>query len=150
MDEKAGTVTTGMLWAKLFKTPSVSQFITENKEELDLPSFSEYITSLCKKRGENPEQVIKRGCIERSFGHRLFRGTRNPSRDTVLQLAFGLELGAEETQQLLKIARMSALHPKVKRDAAIAHCLHNHVGIIKAQQILLELDLPLIRGVSDE
>lgn len=150
MGGKPKNETTGYLWAKLFRSPTAGQFITENNAALRLPSFPEYITALCEKRGEIPEQVIRRGCIERSFGHHLFRGTRNPSRDTVLQLAFGLELDADGTQQLLKIARMSPLHPRVKRDAVIAHCLHNRVGIVKAQTTLAELELPTIRGVSDE
>lgn len=150
MKSKTVKETTRELWARLFRSPTANQYITENNAVLKLPRFSEYITALCKKRGETPEQVIKRGCIERSYGHYIFRGTRNPSRDTVLQLAFGLELDADETRQLLKIARMSALHPKVKRDAVIAHCLHNHVRIMKAQQSLSELELPTIRGVFDE
>ena len=80
----------------------------------ELPLFSEYITMLAEERNEKAEAVIRRGEIESSFGHKLFSGTRNPSRDTVLQLAFGFELNADETQQLLKVARATALHPRVK------------------------------------
>lgn len=68
----------------------------------------------------------------------------------MLQLAFGLELDADGAQRLLTVARMSVLHPKVKRDAVIAHCLQNRVSIVKTQQTLSELALPLIRGVSNE
>lgn len=52
--------------------------------------------------------------------------------------------------ELLKVARMSALYPKLKRDAVIAYGLHNHHSILQTQQSLNELGLPLIRGVSDE
>jgi hypothetical protein len=92
--------------------------------------------------------VIKRANIESSYGHRLFRGSRNPSRDTVLQLAFGFGMDTAEAQQLLKIARHAALHPKVKRDAIIAFCLENGRTVIEAQNYLYDNDMPLLGGAS--
>ena len=69
---------------------------------------------------------------------------RNPSRDTVLMLAFGFELSLDETQQILKVARQTPLHPKVKRDAVIAYCLHHQKTIVETQQVLYEYGLPLM------
>ena len=135
---------------RLFKSPSVDGFFADNDSALELPAFSEYITELCKAKGEKPERVIKRGNIETSYGHRLFAGGRNPSRDTVLQLAFGLELNTDATQQLLKVAHMAPLHPKVKRDAVIAYFLYHHCPLTEAQQALHDNHLPLIGGAKLE
>ena len=142
--------TTDELWGKLFKSDTVSEYLDDVGDSRSFPSFSEYITMLCAAKGENEESVIKRGQIESSFGHRLFKGTRNPSRDTVLQLAFGLELDSDETQQLLKIARATALHPRVKRDAVIAYCLHHHMSFMDTQELLYENDLPTMGGNRSE
>lgn len=139
-------VTTNELWARLFKSPSINEFLAQNSGEIVMPSFPDYISSLCEARGERAEQVINRAGIERSFGHRLFSGTRNPSRDTVLQLAFGFELTTDETQQLLRVAQATPLHPKVKRDAVIAYFLHNGKQLIDVQDALYENGLPLIGG----
>lgn len=79
MGDREETEKTEALWARLFEAPTVDRYIAENGVALRFPVFSEYITALCAGRGETPEQVIRRGCIERSFGHHLFRGTRNPS-----------------------------------------------------------------------
>ena len=125
-------------------------YLSESSDAQALPAFSSDITELCKAKGETPERIIRRGEIERSYGHRLFSGARNPSRDTVLQLAFGFELSADEAQQFLKIARVTMLHPKVKRDAVIAYCLHNGMSIMDAQQLLHDNDLPLIGGARNE
>ena len=84
-----------------------------------------------------------------SYGHRLFAGGRNPSRDTVLQLAFGFELDPEGAQELLKIARAAQLHPKVKRDAVIAFCLHRGQSLIEAQQALMDHGLPILGGARN-
>ncbi len=138
--------TTEEMWGKLFKSNTVEDYLNMTNEEQTLPSFSEYISMLCAGKGENEESVIKRGHIESSYGHRLFKGARNPSRDTVLQLAFGLELDTDGTQQLLKVARATALHPRVKRDAVIAYCLYHNRTFMDTQELLYENGLPTIGG----
>jgi len=148
MENRTTPVTTQELWAKLFLSPSVEEYLAENGDACSLPTFSEYITALANLKGEKPVQIIKRGDIEASYGHRLFTGARTPSRDTVLQMAFGLELGTDETQQLLKVAHASPLHPKVKRDAVIAFCLHRHYSLAEAQAALFENGLPVLGGAS--
>ena len=135
--------TTQELWGKLFKSTNV-ECVLEDTDDSRMPQFSEYISALCSARGEKEEAVIRRGNIESSYGHRLFKGARNPSRDTVLQMAFGLELDSDGTQQLLKIARATALHPRVKRDAVIAYCLYHHKSFMETQELLFDNGLPTI------
>ena len=142
-------ITTRELWARLFKAPTIDVYLDEHSGTI-LPAFSLYISQLCEERGLKRETVISGSGLERSFGHRLFSGSRNPSRDTVLQLAFGFGLSADETQQLCKVAQVSALHPKVKRDAVIAYCLHNGNSFMDVQQLLYENDLPLLGGAKRE
>ncbi len=144
MDNKSHSVTTEEMWGRLFSAPSIDRYLAANDELI--PKFSDYISGLCKARGERPEKVIRRGNIESSYGHRIFSGARKPSRDTVLQIAFGFEMDSEEAQQLLKIAREAALHPKVKRDAVIAYCLHNKISFMETQQYLFDNGMPLIGG----
>ena len=132
------------LWVQLFQAASPDLYLRDLRDEQDLPPLHEYLRALCEARGEKPERVLKRGDIDSSYGHRILSGQRNPSRDTVLQFAFGLELDAEETQQLLKIARATALHPRVKRDAVIAYCLQHHDSLVDTQQILFTNNMPLI------
>ncbi len=131
------------LWSKLFQAPNIENYISENMD-IKLPAFSEYITLLCELKKEKPERIIKKANIDISYGHRLFSGGRNPSRDTVLQFAFAFELSSDETQQLLKIARMAPLHPKVKRDAVIAYYLHTKKSLDEVQTFLYENGLPIL------
>lgn len=138
--------TTSTLWASLFKAASIQSYIHKNDEDLDSPTFAEYISSLCRERGMVAERVIKRAGVERGFGHQIFRGVRRPSRDTVIQLAFGFEADVEQAQKLLRIAGYCDLYPRIKRDAVICYCLKNGYGIIEAQQMLMDLALPIIGG----
>ncbi|MGV8027001.1 MAG: hypothetical protein AB2L18_10630 [Anaerolineaceae bacterium] len=111
-----------------------------------LPPFNIYITELCKQRNQIPEHVIKNAGIERTFGHQLFNGTRKPSRDKVIELAFGFELDIEGTQQLLQNAQKSQLYPKIKRDAVILHCIQSKKTILETQSKLQDLGLTLLGG----
>ena len=142
-------ISTGELWARLFKAPSIGSYLDEHSGTT-LPTFADYIVQLSEERGLKHEAVIAQAGLERSFGYRLFNGTRKPSRDTVLQLAFGLGLDCDAAQQLLKVAGASALHPKVKRDAVIAYCLHNRRKLMDAQELLYEYGLPLLGGARHE
>lgn len=137
-------ISTTLLCENLFQADSLEQFLLTNTDKLQIPPFDVYITELCRKRGEVPERVINRANIESSFGHQIFSGRRKPSRDTVLQLAFGLEADVELTQRLLKYAQKSQLYPRVKRDAAILYCLHHHFSLLSTQTVLHDLELPLI------
>ena len=146
MTDKSRAITTEELWARLFSAKSAGSYMAEYSEDHELPSFPDYITDLCRIKGEKPEQIIRRANIESSFGHRLFAGGRNPSRDTVIQLAYGFELDVNETQRLLVVARHAGLHPKIRRDSVIAFCLHNRLTLVETQQYLYDNSLPLIGG----
>lgn len=137
-------LSTDKLLEMLFKSRNLNNIVEENEGNFVLPSFSEYITALGKARKEVPERIIARANLEKAYGHKIFSGARNPSRDTVIQLAFGFEADVDQTQELLKIARKSVLYPRIKRDAAIIYCLHRHFPVIEAQIILNDLGLPIL------
>ena len=144
MDQKR--LSTEELLALLFKTPSLPLFLEGKGSDIMLPDFHEYISSLCVEQNEVPEHIIQRAGLEKSFGHQLFSGRRTPSRDTVLQLAFGFSLSVAGAQELLKVARKSPLYPRVKRDSAIIYCLYHEKSFVDTQIILHDLDLPILGG----
>lgn len=139
-------IRTSTLLHRLFKTPDLDHFIVNNSNAMVLPKFHVYLKELCHEAGKVPEQIIKKAAIDRTYGHQLFNGTRKPSRDKAIQLAFGFGLNVEDTQKLLKLAQKSALYPKIKRDAVILYCLNNHKDILETQSILQALDQTLLGG----
>jgi len=146
MSDSEFQLRTTTLWKRLFKVASLDRFLDENENEVDRLAFHDYITGLCEKRGEVPERVINRADIERSYGHSLFRGARRPSRDTVLQLAFGFQADLELAQSLLRHAERSPLYPRIPRDVVISFCLIHHMSITQAQNLLMKKNLSLIGG----
>ena len=144
--KKNRPINTDELMALLFQENSLGQFLQREESTFQLPTFAEYLTNWCKEHHEVPEQVILRANIEKSFGHQLFSGKRNPSRDTVLQLAFAMHADVAQAQEMLRIAGKSTLYPRIKRDTVIIYCLHNHISLSDTEIILYDLELPLLGG----
>lgn len=141
-------VRTSTLLDRLFKASNLEGFMEKNAEAIQIPTFDSYISELCKMMGLIPERVIKQACIERTYGHQIFNGTRKPSRDKVIQLAFGFGLDVDGTQKLLKMAQKNPLYPRIKRDAVILYCINHHIGVVEVQGILHDLQLTLLGGIE--
>jgi hypothetical protein len=144
--DKIETLTTRTLKSRLLKTADIKGFIIRYGDKLSPEPLHLYLKALCEKRGEPSERIIKRANIERSYGHQFFSGLRIPSREKLLQLAFGFELDVEETQELLKRGQKNLLYPKIKRDAVIMFCLERKMSIDDAREVLQDLELPLLGG----
>jgi hypothetical protein len=138
--------TTSALFEELFKAPDLDGFLAVNADHVNLFSFHIYLQELCARMGQVPERVIKQSSIERTYGHQLFNGTRRPSRDKVIQLAFGFGLDVEGTQKLLHAALKPPLYPRIKRDAAILYGISRHMSVMDVQNLLHDLELSLLGG----
>lgn len=139
-------ISTDELLALLFKERSLEQFLQRNESAYLSMTFADYLSAWCRKHQTVPEQLIRQANLEKSFGHQLFSGKRNPSRDTVLQLAFAMQADVAQAQEMLKIAGKSTLYPRIKRDTVIIYCLHNRIPLVDAEIILEDLGLPLLGG----
>ncbi len=137
-------ITTSAILGNLFKAVNISRFIKRNREHMNQVPFHEHISRLCKERDTVPERVILKSGIVRTYGHQFFTGSRKPSRDKVIQLAFGFEMTYEEAQELLKVARKSPLYPKIERDAALIYALEKRLTVVETQAMLKELNLPVL------
>jgi hypothetical protein len=130
---------------RLLNTKSIDSFFRRFDDDMNnFPALHVYISNLCTEKGVTAGSVIEKSDIERTYGHKFFNGTRTPSRDKILQLAFGFELDFEQTQKLLSVARESPLHPKVKRDAAIIFALKKKLNVNDIQHMLHELGLSVL------
>lgn len=144
---KQGRVTTAMLLSRIFSTKHVENYMLRNQEHLNLPTLAEHLSELCVAKDIKASAVIKNADMDRFYGGDLFTGKRdNPSRDYVLRLAFGFGLDYEECQQLLTVARHSALYPRVPRDAVIISCLHHKQNYKQAEDLLDEMGFITLNG----
>ncbi len=137
---------TATLSRRLFKAPSFEAFVEENATLLTPLRISDYLAELREKSGLSVGQIVLRCNIDRNYFHQLLNGTRHPSRDKLIQLAFGFGLNVDDTQELLKAAQMSPLYPRIVRDAAILRCLHDQKNFGDVQDLLERMGLSLLDG----
>ncbi len=141
-----GNHSTREIERRLFAAQDFEGVLEEKAAGMLTPQICYHLAELCRARGLKPVEVIRRADLDRTYGHQLFNGTRKPSRDKLIQLAFGLGLGVDDTQELLKIARKSPLYPKIMRDAAVMRCLYENKRLDDAQALLSRLGLTLLSG----
>ena len=118
--------TTSQLWETLTNNNSIDKYIEENKEEMIETDLCSYLNLLLESCKYTKSEIFKRGNLQQSYGYHLFAGTKNnPSRNHLLQIAFGMELDLEKTQRLLRVCGLSELYPRNKRDSIIIYCINN-------------------------
>lgn len=137
-------LTTSSLLNRIIRGRDLKKVLEANDDSFAEQTVSAYLRELCEARGQVPEQIIKRSQIDRTYGHQIFNGTRIPSRDKLIQLAFGFGLSLEETQTLLKKAGKSMLYAKVKRDAVCIFGLSHAMDMMEVQDLMASLELPLL------
>ena len=74
--------------------------------------------------------------LNETFGYQIFKGTRHPSRDKVLQIAFAMALSLRETNRALRAAGTNELNAKCRRDAIIIFCLDRGCSLQKVNEEL--------------
>jgi len=137
---------TATLQRRLFKAPNFEAFVEENAELLAPLQLCDYLVGLRRKSGLTIGQIVLCCNIDRTYLHQILNGTRNPSRDKLIQLAFGFGLDDDGAQELLKVALMSPLYPRIVRDAAILRCLHDHKRFDETQELLGRMGLIPLDG----
>lgn len=125
-------------------------FTDKNPDVFCDESISDCLQRLCFERNAELAQVIRRSGIDRTYGYQLFNGRRSPSRDKLIQLAFGFPLTLSELQMLLRMAGKSQLYPRIRRDAAIIYGLNNNYTVTQMQELLEEQKLPLLDKYNEK
>lgn len=102
------------------KHADIDRYFERYEGELLEADLGKYQCTLLEKHGLQKKDLIFASGRERSYCYQLLNGTRrNPSRDMLLAIALGLQFTCDETQTMLRIAGLSPLFPRIRRDAVI-------------------------------
>lgn len=111
--------TTTDLQTELISSPDLERFLSENQDNFYNMTFADSLMALFEQKGLSKSTLAKKAGISSVYLYQIFAGERNPSRNRILCLCFGLSATIEETQELLKHSGYAQLYAKNKRDAII-------------------------------
>lgn len=114
---------TNDLQNELMSTVNLSRFLSENQESFNNEDFAEKLQSLFQKKDISKAALAKNAGMSEVYLYQIFSGGRNPSRNRIICLCFGLSATLEETQELLKGSGNAQLYVKDRRDAIIIYGL---------------------------
>ena len=126
--------TTGDLLKTLLRTDEYSQF--QELKDNGVVSLEEHLDALLDQKETSKAEVIYRAGLDTVYGYQIFNGTRKPSRDKLLQLAFGFPLTYKETLTLLRIAGVDSLYVRRRRDSMIIFALNKGFSLEQLNELL--------------
>lgn len=132
---------TDELLNQLKKKKNIEEFFKENGSELIFDSLSKMIDFFMKQKGLKKADVVRRSMLG-NYAYSIINGNRkNPERDKLIMLCFGLTLTADEANRLLKMSSNAELYVRNPRDSVLIYALDRNQGVIETNNKLEELGL---------
>ena len=129
---------TDSLQQELMDSPNLTAFLSQNREQFVNKSAAEALSHLFEKKNISKAALAKQAGMSEIYLHQIFAGRRNPSRNRLLCLCYGLNATVEETQELLRLCGMAQLYPKLKRDAIIYYGLQHGMELFEINDKLFD------------
>ena len=120
------------------QTDEIQKFIDRNNEEFLSKPLHEVIAGIINDKGLKKAEVVARSGLNRIYGYQILSGKRAPSRDKLIAFCFGLKLGLDETNELLKNSGNSELYAKNKRDSIIIFAINSGKSVFSTNELLFE------------
>ncbi len=127
---------TGDLKRDLMGESDLDRFLEENKDCFTESTVQELLLGLMSKKEISKAVLAKQAGMSEVYLHQVFAGKRNPSRNRLICLCFGMATTLEECQQLLKSCGFAQLYPHKKRDAIIVFGLMHGMTLFEVNDKL--------------
>lgn len=137
MDERI----TDQLQQELMDADSLEDFLRENDRRFQESSLPDALLSILNDRKMSKSELARSACTSEVYLHQIFSGRRLPSRSRLLCLCFGLNATVDETQHLLRQARLAPLYPRDRRDAVILYGLSHDLHLSAVNDRLFADDM---------
>ena len=111
------------LQQELMTAADLNQFIEDNEDKFSRENIADALNNLFLQKDVSKATLAKNAGMSEVYLHQVFAGHRNPSRNRLLCLCFGMEATLEETQTLLKQCGYAQLYSRKKRDAVVIYGL---------------------------
>lgn len=110
--------------------------------------FVDYLFERLGERGGKRAAVVRESGLNSTVVYDIFQGKSRPGRDHAIMLAFGLHCDLRQTQRLLRLAGVSELWCKQRRDAILIWCIENGLTREEADDELFRLGEKTLLGTD--
>ncbi len=122
----------------------IEDFFKENASELIFESLSDMIVFYMKSKNLKKSEVVRRSMLG-NYAYNIINGDRkNPERDKLIMLCFGLTLTADEANRLLKMSSNGELYVRNPRDLVLIYALDRRKSVLDANTMLEEMGLDVL------
>lgn len=114
------------------------------KDVQPMESFTSMLLKFTGRKNMSTERMAEFAGLSRAAGYKIMNGKMRPEADTLIKLAFVLELSVDETQALLKSGHRATLSGSNMRDAAILYGIENGLSLAEMDELLEEAGMPTL------
>ena len=130
-------------------TKEIGVYLKKNKESMIPHNLPIHLDMLLAQKGISKPEVVRDSQLDRKYIYQIFSGEKNPSRDKLIALAFGLHLSDEETQTMLKVSGNRELYVRDERDAIILFALQKKKDIWETNELLSDHNFTALGAPKD-
>ena len=123
---------------ELRQASGITDYLDNNKDELYSAELKTHLEMLLENKGVSKSEAIAKSGLHQIYAYQIFSGKKSPSRDKLIGLCFGMSLTLEESNRLLKIAGLSELYPRIRRDSIIIFAINKHLSITECNELLYD------------
>ena len=113
-------------------------FLENHRENMKEHSISDLLRIHMAEKNLSRADVITASGLNDIYAHQIFAGKRNPSREKLLCICFGMGLTADQTQELLRDCGYVPLYVKKRRDSIILYALMHGLTLLQSNELLYE------------
>lgn len=125
---------------ELMHSPNLDEFLSDNRKNFSNESVPEVLNRILQSKNISKSVLAKQSGISEVYLHQIFAGKRNPSRNRLLCLCYGLGASIDETQELLKLCGVAQLYSASRRDAIIIYGLAHGINLFEINDKLFAED----------
>lgn len=143
------TKTTEELKHEIKAATDIEDYLKSNQENLIKSNLAAHLETLLTQKGISKADVVRDSQLGRTYVYQIFSGEKNPSRDKLIALTFGLHLSEEEAQALLKASKTRELYARDERDAIILFAIQRNMSLFEVNELLFDHGFQVL-GVPTE
>lgn len=118
---------------ELSKSADFNEKLIENNTP---PKLCELLNDYIDKKKMTKAEVIRMLNIDRNYGYWILNGSRNPTRNCLIQLSLLLELNVEQINYLMRLAGKSPLYVRNAVDAKVFYAINHHMDYFDAIEFI--------------